>query len=213
MHNKFSYLSEDICCRCFKFSPDATMVCFIEFLFVVVFCWFVCFTGWFSGGFGTFLSLSCGGPSLNTWIAHLLFFFFKSKAPNVYLRHCEHGQRLNCWVLLGIMKGHAILVDGKLHLSVSAKLSFRATLFHYKMIFQSAAWELQKIGIYAEMLAFWGNREGCWWPCSLLYEALLIFCSSLIPYPLTLPRPWCPWEQSPTSLIFQRWGRDHLEEG
>lgn len=88
-------------------------------------------------------------------------FFFKSKAPNVYLRHCEHGQRLNCWVLLGIIKGHTILADGKLHLSVSAKLSFRATLFHYKMIFQSAAPELQKIGIYAEMLAFWENREGC----------------------------------------------------
>lgn len=88
------------------------------------------------------------------------FFSFKSKAPSVYLRHCEHGQRLNCWVLLGIMKGHAILVDGKLHLSVSVKLSFGATSFHYKMIFQSAARELQKIGIHAEMLAFWGNREG-----------------------------------------------------
>lgn len=85
------------------------------------------------------------------------FFSFKSKAPSVYLRH---GQRLNCWVLLGIMKGHAILVDGKLHLSVSVKLSFGATSFHYKMIFQSAARELQKIGIHAEMLAFWGNREG-----------------------------------------------------
>ena len=119
------------------------------------------------------------------------------------------------------MKGHAILVDGKLHLSVSEKLSFRATSFHYKMIFQSAARELQKIGIYTDLsilksvyiLRCWSSGETGKGTHSSLYKALLIFCSSPIPYRLALPRPWCPWAQSPTSLIFQRWGRDQLEAG
>lgn len=62
----------------------------------------------------------------------VLSVFFKSKEQMFYLKYCEHGQRLNRWVLLEVIKGHAILVEGKLHMSVSGNLFPGATSFLHR---------------------------------------------------------------------------------
>lgn len=56
-------------------------------------------------------------------------FSLRVKHQMFYLKHCEHWRRLNCWVLLEVIKGHAILVEGKLHMSVSGNLFPGATSF------------------------------------------------------------------------------------
>lgn len=62
----------------------------------------------------------------------ICFVFLRVIHQMFYLRHCEHGQRLNDWVLLGVMKGYIILVDRKLHMSVSGNLLSGVTSFLHK---------------------------------------------------------------------------------
>lgn len=76
----------------------------------------------------------------NTQLSGIVHLFFQSEAPSVLSEHCKHGQILNCWVLLIVMKGQAILPHVELHMSVSKNVS-GPTSFLHKMTFQSAAVE------------------------------------------------------------------------
>lgn len=125
-----------------KSSSDASIVptslssFFIIVLLDYLFHWLV--------GFLVFSSLPVEGLLQIPSHPGLAISFLSVKHQMSYLKHCEHGQKLNCWVLLGLMKGHVILVDGKLHVSVSGNFFSGATSFLYKMIFQSAARKIQE---------------------------------------------------------------------
>lgn len=70
--------------------------------------------------------------------------FLSVKHPKFCVKHYKRRHRLNLGVLCGVMKGHAILVNEKLHMSVSGNTFSGATSFLHKMIFQSDAREIQE---------------------------------------------------------------------
>lgn len=122
-----------------------------------------------------------------------------------YLELCEHGQRLICWVLLGVIKGHAILVEEMLQMSVSGTFFSGPTSFLGTMTSQSAAGEVLEKAICLDA-GLLRQKQKCaqgFLFADYAYSSIVTQChTTLLSQYHSVPKT------SFTSLIFQRQGRN-----